>query len=354
MAGWKKIALDGDYSEPGHAHTESDVSDLPLNKYDATEAPDADNDVDEGYTPGSRWVDVTNDKSYVCLDNTDGAAVWTEVTQAGGGGGTKIEDADSDTKVDTEEGADEDKVRVDTGGTERLVIDSVGAAFTDVVSVKGTAPDANVWLKANPTGLTLSAITYISAFSASVTSGGSNIGLTGVFGVAVMTGADAATNQSLSGLDFRCKCNLISAITTTFSSLYGAKVDAAAATYLGTINITNARGLWVTGNYSRVISGTVAVGTHTCIDVADVSVGAGCSMTTLQGLKIADCTGATNNRILELGPTPYLRLLGSGSWSPAANETPLYLAEGGTPTLRQVRWKAGDALGSGDKVLVLV
>lgn len=45
-------------------------------KFDATSAPTVNNDTDEGYTVGSRWLDVTNDKSYVCLDNTDGAAVW--------------------------------------------------------------------------------------------------------------------------------------------------------------------------------------------------------------------------------------------------------------------------------------
>jgi hypothetical protein len=47
-----------------------------INKLDATAAPDADNDVDEGYVPGSIWVDVTNDNFYICVDNTDGAAGW--------------------------------------------------------------------------------------------------------------------------------------------------------------------------------------------------------------------------------------------------------------------------------------
>ena len=68
-------------------------TDLSLNyvenlkvKLDATQAPTVNNDVDEGYTVGSRWFDVTNDKEYACLDNTDGAAVWTETTQSGGGG----------------------------------------------------------------------------------------------------------------------------------------------------------------------------------------------------------------------------------------------------------------------------
>jgi len=55
-------------------------------KLDATQAPTVNNDVDEGYAVGSRWCDVTNDKEYICLDNTDGDAVWTETTQSGGGG----------------------------------------------------------------------------------------------------------------------------------------------------------------------------------------------------------------------------------------------------------------------------
>ena len=53
-------------------------------KLDGTAAPGVDNDVSEGYAVGSRWFDITNDKEYVCLDNSDGAAVWIETTQAAG------------------------------------------------------------------------------------------------------------------------------------------------------------------------------------------------------------------------------------------------------------------------------
>jgi len=58
-------------------------------KKNATAAPTVNNDssTGEGYSPGSIWIDVTNDKAYVCLDSTEGAAVWTEIT--GGGGATK-------------------------------------------------------------------------------------------------------------------------------------------------------------------------------------------------------------------------------------------------------------------------
>lgn len=69
----------------------SNVENLKV-KLDATSAPTVNNDVDEGYTVGSRWVDVTNDKEYICLNNTDGAAVWTETTSVGGGLDNIVED----------------------------------------------------------------------------------------------------------------------------------------------------------------------------------------------------------------------------------------------------------------------
>ncbi len=46
-----------------------------------TDAPDANDDITDGWKVGSLWVDVTNDKAYICLDNTDTAAVWIEITQ---------------------------------------------------------------------------------------------------------------------------------------------------------------------------------------------------------------------------------------------------------------------------------
>ncbi len=51
-----------------------------LNKYDATTAPSTSNDTTEGYSVGSVWVDVTADERYVCLDASEGAAVWAKST----------------------------------------------------------------------------------------------------------------------------------------------------------------------------------------------------------------------------------------------------------------------------------
>jgi hypothetical protein len=54
-----------------------------LHKINATIAPTINNDTTEGYTINSLWVDINNDKTYICLDNTDGAAIWTEITCQG-------------------------------------------------------------------------------------------------------------------------------------------------------------------------------------------------------------------------------------------------------------------------------
>ena len=47
-----------------------------LNNFAAVMGPTVTNDSSEGYVPGSRWIDLTNDISYVCVDNSAGAAVW--------------------------------------------------------------------------------------------------------------------------------------------------------------------------------------------------------------------------------------------------------------------------------------
>ena len=80
-------------------------------KHDASAAPDADNDTTEGYVVGSRWIDTTNDKEYVCLDNTDTAAVWTETTQAGSS--PALNDI-SDVTIDSV--ANNEVLAYDTGG----------------------------------------------------------------------------------------------------------------------------------------------------------------------------------------------------------------------------------------------
>lgn len=68
--------------------------DAPNSNLLGAAAPTVNDDLSEGFEPGSRWMDLTGDQAYVCLDNTEGAAVWIE-TSAGAGGGISniVEDA---------------------------------------------------------------------------------------------------------------------------------------------------------------------------------------------------------------------------------------------------------------------
>ncbi len=49
-------------------------------KFNGTTAPTTTDDTNSGWDAGSRWVDTTNEKEYVCLDNTASNAAWTETT----------------------------------------------------------------------------------------------------------------------------------------------------------------------------------------------------------------------------------------------------------------------------------
>lgn len=50
------------------------------NNYSGTTAPTINDDSADGYAEGSVWYDTTNDEAYICLDATEGAAVWLNAT----------------------------------------------------------------------------------------------------------------------------------------------------------------------------------------------------------------------------------------------------------------------------------
>jgi len=75
--------MDADFAANGRlVRTASGTYSTILDKLDATAPPDANEDTGDGYAPGSVWVDVTNDKAYVCIDATSTAAIWEQITGA--------------------------------------------------------------------------------------------------------------------------------------------------------------------------------------------------------------------------------------------------------------------------------
>lgn len=48
--------------------------------FSASAAPTANDDSGDGYIVGSLWFDISNDRAYICLDNTLTAAIWLLLT----------------------------------------------------------------------------------------------------------------------------------------------------------------------------------------------------------------------------------------------------------------------------------
>jgi hypothetical protein len=74
--------------------TDTDTWELTIDPRDnlaASVDPDADNDTDEGYQVGSLWRNTSGGTTWMCFDNSNGAAVWQEL--GAGGWVTSILDA---------------------------------------------------------------------------------------------------------------------------------------------------------------------------------------------------------------------------------------------------------------------
>jgi hypothetical protein len=102
------------------------------------------------YYNGSAWVEIAAitsstitgqtaetsiaDDDLILLSDTSASGALRKMTKAnfvtGLGSASSIADTDSDTQIQVEESSDEDKLRFDTGGTERAVMDSNGIALT--------------------------------------------------------------------------------------------------------------------------------------------------------------------------------------------------------------------------------
>jgi hypothetical protein len=162
----------------------------------------------------------------------------------------------------------------------------------------------------------------------------------GLYGGAFTGATGSGTNQGF-GLYFAAThqganlCNVLETIHTTLFSLPGSGA------------ITLARGIYL---YAASWAGTLP----TTVYGIQIDEQGGAGVTTAYGLRISNQT-ATTVYLLEIGTTPYLRLVGTAA--PGAGLTNLWLYEGTTPQLRNVGFTVADGTGhvpAAAKVLYLV
>lgn len=52
---------------------------ITKNNYAATSNPTSGDDFDDGYTIGSTWINTSTNDIFICVDDTNGAAIWYQV-----------------------------------------------------------------------------------------------------------------------------------------------------------------------------------------------------------------------------------------------------------------------------------
>lgn len=112
------------------------------NNYKATTAPTVSDDLLNGYSIGSQWINTSTNALYVCFDNSQGAAVWINI----GAGGTSFKGAwDASTNTPTLAdgvGVLGDFYLVSVAGTQDLGSGSIVFTVGDQVIYNGT-----IWQK---------------------------------------------------------------------------------------------------------------------------------------------------------------------------------------------------------------
>ena len=127
-----------------------------------TAAPGVGDDINEGYEVTDIWVDETNDKTYICVDNAVGAAVWKQVDVGSGlsivdTSGTPVDnDYAKFTDADTIEGRSYDQVLSDLSGQADAAFSMNDKNITNLANAIEIKDATNLEDILNNIGITLS------------------------------------------------------------------------------------------------------------------------------------------------------------------------------------------------------
>jgi hypothetical protein len=279
-----------------------------------------------------------------------------------GGIPTRIEDADTDTAVNTEASADEDKVRIKVAGTERALYQTASPHITltgdirlgaaaEHVSVK---PASNLLLQASASGAHAAGLTWIQAVGQVTAS--AFLTYQGVAGTPTAALASGATGVNLFGLNFSPAVSAGGggASVTAFTCI---KAQPFLSVFTGTV--ADLKGLHLP--FPWPIAGAPVITRSVGVHIADY--GPTTAFVDTTGLLIEDIGLATGfRRIIEAGGTigtlPNLRLEANAPTSPGVDKgRSRVLAtfnENGALVLRRHEWKDFGTLAAGDRVMVAV
>ena len=89
---------------------------------------------------GANELDISGNGSQgqSLISDGDGSFTWSNITE------TTLSDDDNDTKIQTEESADEDVIRFDIAGSEKMVLNSTGLAITGNLDVTGVTTETSL------------------------------------------------------------------------------------------------------------------------------------------------------------------------------------------------------------------
>lgn len=252
----------------------------------------------------------------------------------------------------------------DTGGTDRLTIATSAPHVTvnGLLSVAGASGGVEYLITISPTVTGTTQWLGIQ-MAPDITLTGNNKTVRGVFGAPWVRAPAGSTGHTVQGFFF--SGNVGAEGSATFANVLGIDVEMNVVTYTpGTTTVQNLYGGRVgivLGNYGGT-GVVVNTGYGLYVRAPSVSVPDGLTLTNYYGLVIENTTlPATVNRLLEvggvIGTLPYLRVV--GNFTAAANQTPIYISQGVTPTLRQLRTRVWDATAghgftNGDLVCILV
>lgn len=248
----------------------------------------------------------------------------------------------------------------DTGGTARIKTSSSNphVEVDDTLRVErvgiGSTPDATsayTYLKITPTA-TIDTSSQLVRVSPTFTLT-ANETVEAIQGLATVKGTGSTTGAALRGLNFEASAQ-VEGVTSTWATLTG--IDVLARSIVvgsGTITATTVKAVRARIGARVIIGGSAGITTGYSIHAEAPELLGGGTLTDYYGAKIDDTTGPSGfNRLLEVGPsTPYLRIV--GNFTAAADETPVYISEGATPTLRQLKTVVESSLdtASGTKLI---